>query len=116
VTGVEVAGQEFMQTVFGLTPGEVGVAKNHPETIVYVVRVTEFSPPYNELFDKFKREPIDKYISTGMFDLQPVTSSWRENIKKSAGLKWIDQESSEPASEPASPPEPEEDDGGGGGF
>jgi hypothetical protein len=39
-------GKEFMETAFGLKPGEVGVALNHPGTYVYVIQVRhrELSP------------------------------------------------------------------------
>jgi hypothetical protein len=46
VEGVDNAGHDFMEKVFSLKPGEVGVALNHPQTYVYVVkpRSQETSP------------------------------------------------------------------------
>ena len=44
VEGVQYAGQEFMQAVFALKPGEVGVAVNTPRTVAYVVRIVSESP------------------------------------------------------------------------
>jgi len=39
VTGVEFAGQDFMQAVFDLKAGEAGTALNQPHSTVWVVRV-----------------------------------------------------------------------------
>ena len=39
IDGIDDAGHEFMEKVFSLKPGEVGVALNHPQTYVYVIKV-----------------------------------------------------------------------------
>ncbi|WP_425613693.1 hypothetical protein NA78x_003531 [Anatilimnocola sp. NA78] len=39
VTGVEFAGQDFMEAVFDLKPGAAGIALNQPHSTVWVVRV-----------------------------------------------------------------------------
>ncbi|MCE9555495.1 MAG: hypothetical protein K8T91_19275 [Planctomycetes bacterium] len=39
IDGIDDAGHEFMGKVFNLKPGEVGVALNHPQNYVYVVKV-----------------------------------------------------------------------------
>lgn len=44
VTGVTLAGKEFMDAVFALEPGQVGVAVNQPHSVVYVVRVMKDEP------------------------------------------------------------------------
>ena len=42
VAGVEHPGAEFMEAVFKLSPGEIGVALNEPQDTAYVVRLTEY--------------------------------------------------------------------------
>lgn len=44
VPGVPLAGEEFMQAVFGLKVGETGVAINQPHTTVHVVRIVAEEP------------------------------------------------------------------------
>ena len=39
VEGIDGPGHEFMDKVFSLKPGEVGVALNHPRTYVYVIKI-----------------------------------------------------------------------------
>ena len=42
VPGVLNAGEEFMETTFALEAGEVGVAFNHPQSIVFVIQPALF--------------------------------------------------------------------------
>ena len=39
-----MAGDEFMSTVFHLKPDQIGVAMNAPETVAYVIRLTDVQP------------------------------------------------------------------------
>jgi hypothetical protein len=50
---VDDAGPEFMQKVFSLKPGEVGVAMNHPKTMVYVVQVRSLDTNPRLMVDTF---------------------------------------------------------------
>jgi len=53
VAGVDDIGDDFMQTVMDLDPGEVAVAANVPRTMVYVVRLKSASPTRKELRESF---------------------------------------------------------------
>ena len=68
VDGVDMPGWDFMREVFGLEPGQVGVAFNAPKTFVYVVRPTEFTPSYEVLRAQFETEPFGKYAAAGQED------------------------------------------------
>jgi hypothetical protein len=88
VAGVEMAGEDFMHTVFGLEPGQVGTAFNAPKTIVYVVRPGEFSPEYKVRLDQFKVDDFSKYAAVGSRERQQVMQAWFKNIQTTAGFKW----------------------------
>jgi len=94
----------FMQTVFSLTPNQVGVAANVPQTEIYVVRVVEFTP-FDELWPNFTADAEDWSVYTLLtrnggqeetaglrrmiFDLQSeVSRAWIARVYADAGLKW----------------------------
>ena len=58
-----MVGEHFMKTVFGLEPGNVGVAFNAPETVVYVVRPSQFTPSYEVRWKLFEVDDFSKYAS-----------------------------------------------------
>jgi hypothetical protein len=55
-TGIVAAGQQFMDTVFGLKEGEVGSVLNHDRSIAYVVRVIEHQQTPDALHDAYLAE------------------------------------------------------------
>lgn len=89
VPEIDMAGQEFMKAVFGLQEsGEVAAAFNAPQTVVYVVRLKDFSPAYSVLWDIFEVENFRSYASAGAEELQQTQRAWLEEIRKSAGFEW----------------------------
>jgi hypothetical protein len=88
VAGVPMAGDDFMATVFQLEPGQVGVAFNAPETVVYVVRPSEFTHSYEVRWKLFLADSFATYADVGMADDLKVLEAWNEEIKKSAGFEW----------------------------
>ncbi len=54
VTGVEMAGDEFMRAVFDTEVGSTTVAMNQPQTIAYVVQVQKFDPTEDVFRQKFQ--------------------------------------------------------------
>ncbi len=89
VRGVEKAGMDFMRSVFQLTPGEVGLAWNQPQTIVYVVRLVELTPSDKELWDRFTQARPETYMSVAQYDWFVIYQAWMRNIEADAGLKWL---------------------------
>jgi len=89
VSGIEFAGNEFMQEVFKLEPGQVGVAMNAPKSIAYVLRVTEFNPSYKVRWKQFEVDDFSKYASAGQGDRQQIAQDWLKALQTSAGLKWL---------------------------
>lgn len=88
VSGVEMAGDDFMRTVFRLKPGEAGAAFNAPQTVVYVVRPSQFSPDHKTRWQDFQKEPFGRYASAGQDDWMRTARAWLEEIQKDAGFEW----------------------------
>jgi hypothetical protein len=83
-----MVGDDFMQTVFRLEPAQVGVAFNAPQTVVYVVRPSEFTPLYEVRWSFFVHDDFSKYDSIGAQDQFEILRAWIEEIKKGAGFEW----------------------------
>jgi len=88
VHGVELPGEDFMKTVFRLTPGETAVAMNAPQTYAYVIRVVDFSPPYAVLWKQFEVDDFRKYAVVGYEDRQKLMQAWLAELRDEAQLQW----------------------------
>ena len=89
IEGVEYPSTGFMETVFALTPGELGVAANAPETAYYVIRMVEVKPPDAGLFKSFvENDTFSRYAAVAFEDQKKVDKAWIDEIRATAGLKW----------------------------
>jgi len=88
VKGVVDGGIEFMRGVFRLRPGETGLAWNQPKTVVYVVRLVQYTPPENELWTRFLNTPAEAYMGVARYDWATMFQTWKDDLDKQAGLKW----------------------------
>ena len=88
VEGVDIAGEEFMRTVFRLKPGEAGAAMNAPQTAAYAVRLIEYSPSYKVLWEQFKVDDFRKYEAVAQGDQNQMYRAWLNEIRTTAGFKW----------------------------
>jgi hypothetical protein len=100
IAGVPMVGEDFMATVFRLQPGQVGVAFNAPETKVYVVRPSEFTPSYEVRWSLFLADSFATYAPVGITDEGKIMQAWDEEIRKSAGFEWGPGRKVEQANEP----------------
>lgn len=91
VDGVDQAGPDFMQTVFGLPAGGVGVAFNQPQDIVYVIRAIEFQPSEDQLRDEFSRENPMRYLSAARPDQRAIFLNWINELNAEADVHWVRQ-------------------------
>jgi hypothetical protein len=89
IEGVVRIGDAFMQTVFGLQAGQVGVASNHPQDTVYVVRLAEYEQPLDQLRDEFAREPAGVYMVAATTDRQQMFQTWINDLEKEANIHWL---------------------------
>lgn len=88
VEGVVMPGQEFMRAVFGLKPGEVGVAANSPQTTVYVVRLDSASPDAAVLWERFTNEDFHRYAGVLRIEQQDLFANWAKELREYAGFRW----------------------------
>jgi hypothetical protein len=91
VHAVESAGEEFMNVVFGMSPGDVKVALNQPQDIAYVVQLEKFSPEREVLEREFLLEPYQKYAQVAGEDQYKLYLAWTMTLEKDAGVDWIEQ-------------------------
>lgn len=88
VEGVDFTGQQFMQDVFALNEGELGVTMNQPQTFAYVVRMDSLVPSQTVLWEGFLADSFGKYAAAGAPDFQQVQAAWQRSIEEAAGLQW----------------------------
>lgn len=88
VGGVEWPGNEFMRATFDLSPGESAVAMNQPRTFVYVIRVVDFTPSDNVLWESFTTLEYRHYAQIAAGDMQAKLFGWFAQIEDAIGLKW----------------------------
>ena len=55
VGDLQKPGEEFMKTVFGLSPGQVAVATNRSKSEIYVIRMISLTP-FQSLWDQYISE------------------------------------------------------------
>ena len=95
--GVENAGDEFMETAFGLEMRKAGVAANSSLDHVYAIQLIKKSDQTAEMigdeylsdqFFKFKRQPAD-VSSISQVYISKLNQKWLENFVSDMDLKWV---------------------------
>ena len=76
VVGVDMAGEEFMRTVFHLEPGQIGVAMNAPKTMAYLIRLDEVKPSQEVLWKEFEVDDFSKYAPAALSDQRQIVGAW----------------------------------------
>ncbi len=89
VDGVDRVGQEFMEAVFELSPGGVGVAMNHPQDTVYVVRLIEYARSLDELREDFASERQNRYLAVADPERRSTYLAWLADLNRDAGVHWL---------------------------
>lgn len=90
VEGVERPGNHFMETVFNLSPGGVGVALNNPQTVVYVVRLRSKTPSDAELRNSFVTDRFASLFSNQAASIQKLDllQNWHQALLEEARVVW----------------------------
>ena len=95
VDGVEHAGEEFMQTVFDLKPGELGVAFDDPQSTVYVIRLTSATvgfgsrPPEDSMVRSlFMTSSYNQYQQVADADYAEIYQDWIRRVSEDVDLEW----------------------------
>ena len=81
VAGVDMPGDEFMRAVFRLEPGQIGTAFNAPQTVVYVVRPSEFAPSYDVRWREFAAGGFREDTYAGAEDQRQLFKAWLDEIE-----------------------------------
>ncbi len=94
IDGIDQAGPDFMQAVFALNVGQVGVAMNHPKTHMYVIRVTFQNKSAEVLQSDFLARLEDRGLqqqinSAAQLDHQLLSERWFEEVDRSLHLIWL---------------------------
>ncbi len=88
IKGVDRPGHEFMRTTYQLRAGEVGVAMNHPQTEVYVIRLVESQPPEEVLWQQFIRDPGRLYRIAASDEMILGFTRLMDHIRQQANFQW----------------------------
>lgn len=89
VDGVDDAGDEFMQTVFGLDVDQIGTAMNNPENICYVIRVTTQTPSRDKLYDAFMVDHFQTYQQFSQGDVMKRARASLDSLLAEANIRWL---------------------------
>jgi hypothetical protein len=91
VEGVDNPGHAFMEAVFRLQPGEVGVAPNEPKTIAYLVRLEDETPSEEDRRDTFWQTGIQFNVNlryVAQLEQQRKIFAWLDEFEKEWALEW----------------------------
>ena len=91
--GVQMPGEEFMETVFGLDVGQAGVAFNEPRTVCYAIRLDALDPPATELRTKFIEARSDprRIGAVAQAEFSRSFGDWLTSLENRYGLTWARQ-------------------------
>ena len=94
-------GTEFMQAIFDMSPGDVGVEMNQPRTIAIVIRLVDFIPSSEQELQKAFEEddPFSHEVAVlslkeraqiqqALEDQAQTDKAWKEEMMKTAGFHW----------------------------
>lgn len=88
--GLAMPGEELMQAVFGLQPGETTVAFNEPKTVCYCIRLVAVEPGEETLKEQFLAGASDprRVAQVAEGDTRDVYDRWFEAIETRQGVDW----------------------------
>lgn len=90
VPGLESPGDEFMQTVFGLDAGGLGVAFNEPQTVCYCIRLVSLTPDEDGLRTRFLESTRDqgRLSAVTMRDFTTSYRDWIRSLDRKYAVNW----------------------------
>ena len=90
-------GSDFMETVYSLQIGEIGVVFNLPRNRAYIVRITSSSPSDEALWERFQVFGTlpgmeNMYLGAGRPELMSAAyEAWLEEIRSKTGFRWVNK-------------------------
>ncbi|NND99598.1 MAG: hypothetical protein HKN47_19960, partial [Pirellulaceae bacterium] len=93
VPELDSVGEEFMGKVFSTELGELGVAANLPERVIYIVKPTDFQPSMDELKERFK-QPMSRQMAMllGTEDAGSIYQGFYEAMDERTGFNYVTPE------------------------
>jgi hypothetical protein len=88
---VPYPGEEFLQTVLDLQPGEIGVAADQPHKRVYVIRLISQTPDEDILRQMFLTRGISDRNVSQQYNAERLETlgAWMSNVlEKEMQVKW----------------------------
>jgi hypothetical protein len=88
--GLAMPGEELMQQVFALEPGQVGIAFNEPKTVCYCVRLTALEPGDDRLKELFLAASKDprRLAAVADDDTREVYDRWMKSLETRHAVAW----------------------------
>jgi len=85
-------GWGFMEAVYSLQVGEIGVVFNQPQTVAYIVRITSSSPSADVLWEQFQTTFVGFYLQAGRPEMRATAfEAWMDEIRSKTGFRWINR-------------------------
>lgn len=81
-------GPEFMRKVFSLQEGEIGVAWNFPQSVMYVIQLKKFEESEAVLHARFMSYNFERYGAAGMELGERIQSNWIGRMQNEQGMRW----------------------------
>ena len=68
--------------------GRDRAALNQPQTVAYVIRAIDFSPPTRVLLTEFECSSPDTYAALAQSEMVETNQAWLKELRREAGLTW----------------------------
>ena len=87
--GIKYPGDDFMRSVFSLSPGHAGIAVDNPQDTVYVVAVTDVDSDEEQLREQFLRTGTSQETALlAQRESQRHLQDWYASLEKKLNVKW----------------------------
>ncbi|MEO1992760.1 MAG: hypothetical protein ABGW78_12550 [Pirellulales bacterium] len=88
--GLIMPGDDFMEAIFMLQPGQAGIAFNDPKTICYAVQMESLAPPLEELQKQFLDQKGDqrRIAMVAQREFSEAINEWLDGLESKYGLEW----------------------------
>jgi len=88
--GLIMPGDDFMEAVFALQPGQTATAFNEPKTICYAIRMESLAPPLEDLEKRFLEVKDDqrRIAMVAQREFSTAITDWLEGLETKYALEW----------------------------
>jgi hypothetical protein len=88
--GLQMPGEEFMEAVFALEPGQTVVAFNEPKTVCYCIRLVALAPDEDTLRSRFFDDGTDarRLVPIANREAGQVLGRWLEDVEERNAVAW----------------------------